>query len=259
MSASLLACGGTVRRPGPDPVPSGSGGATTLVSLTFDDALAQQLAAAAILERHGMRGTFFLNTWRLRSGSADNMTPAQAKDLEDRGHEIGGHTIDHVHLTTLTPAQQHVQICNDRAYLTSVGLDVQSFAYPFGEWNAQARQAVVDCGYDSARDISGVDGSVAAESFVPEDRFALRAPRSIASTDTVADIEGWVMRAERQGGWLILTFHHVCDRCAENAIRAEDLENLVAWLEQRRSTGTRTARVRDVIGGTTKPVVTWPQ
>jgi len=232
--------------------------ARTVVSLTFDDALAQQMGAAAVLERHGMRGTFFLNTWRLRRISADDMTAAQAADLQARGHEIGGHTLDHPHLTTLTPAQQHVQICDDRAYLSSLGLDVQNFAYPFGDWNAQARQAVIDCGYDSARSVSGIAATVAAEGLVPKDPFVLRAPRSIASTDTVGQIESWVNAAERQGGWLILTFHHICDGCAGNAIRAEDFEDLVGWLEQRRSAGTVTARVRDVIGGATKPVVTWP-
>jgi peptidoglycan/xylan/chitin deacetylase (PgdA/CDA1 family) len=233
--------------------------ATTVVSLTFDDALAQQLLAAASLERHGMRGTFFLNTWRLQKAAAENMTPAQAKDLQARGHEIGGHTLTHPHLTLLAPDEQHVEICNDRANLLSLGLDVQNFAYPFGDWNADARQAVVDCRYNSARNVSGVGiGGVAAESFVPKDAFVLRAPTSIQSTNTVADIEAMVTRAEAQGGWLLLTFHHVCDGCASNAIRPDDLEALLDWLEPRSAQGTAVARVRDVLGGSTQPPVTWP-
>ena len=108
-----------------------------------------------------------------------------------------------------------MEICNDRANLISLGLDVRSFAYPFGDWNASVRQAVVDCGYDSARSISGLDGAVAAETFAPRDPFVLRAPGSIQSTHTLADIESWVSRAEAQGGWLLLTFHHVCDGCYE--------------------------------------------
>lgn len=232
--------------------------ATTVVSLTFDDALSQQIAAAGLLEKHGMRGTFFLNTWRLRESSPDNMTAAQARDLQDRGHEMGGHTLDHPHLTALSPEQQHVEICNDRANLMSLGLDVQNFAYPFGDWNSSARQAVIDCRYNSARDVSGVTVMTPAESFVPKDPFVLRAPGSIQSTDTVQDIEVMVSRAEAQGGWLLLTFHHLCDGCASNAITAPDLDALLGWLEQRSTQGTVVARVRDVIGGTTQPAVTWP-
>ena len=230
-----------------------------MVSLTFDDALAQQVPAAQVLEKHGMRGTFFLNTWRLQTTLADDMTVDQAKGLQDRGHELGGHTLHHPHLTTLTADEQHAEICNDRAYLSSLGFDVRNFAYPFGDWNAQVRQAVIDCGYDSARNIATVNATIVAETFPPADPFVLRAPGSIQSTQTLQDIEGLVTRAEGQGGWLLLTFHHICDGCADNAVRPDDFENLLAWLEQRSSRGTGTARVRDVLGGQTKPVVTWPR
>ena len=232
--------------------------ATTVVSLTFDDALAQQVPAAATLEKHGMRGTFFLNTWRLRTRSTENMTPAQAKDLQDRGHEIGGHTLDHPHLTTLTPDQQHEQICNDRANLIGLGFDVRNFAYPFGDWDASVRQAVADCRYNSARNVSGLNTKVAAETFTPKDALVLRAPSSVATTDTVADLEAKVTRAEAQGGWLLFTFHHICAGCADNAILPADLDAFLGWLEPRSAQGTGTARVRDVIGGTTQPAVTWP-
>jgi len=229
-----------------------------VVSLTFDDALEQQLSAADALEKHGMRGTFFLNTWRLQTSLPDNMTAAQAKDLQDRGHEVAGHTINHPHLTTLTAQQQHVEICNDRAYLSSLGFDVRNFAYPFGDWNAQVRQAVIDCGYDSARDIAGVNADTPAESFPPKDPFVLRAPGSIQTPETLDQIEGLVARAEGKGGWLLLTFHHFCDGCADNAIRPDDFDSLLAWLERRSAQGIGTARIRDVIGGNQKPVVTWP-
>ena len=232
--------------------------ATTVISLTFDDALAQQVPAAAMLEKHGMRGTFFLNTWRLRTASAENMTPAQARDLQDRGHELGGHTLDHPHLPALPPDQQHVQICNDRANLLALGFEVQNFAYPFGDWNASVRQAVADCRYNSARSVSGVAGKVAAESFHPKDTLVLRAPTSVQTTQTVEDLEGLVTQAEAQGGWLLFTFHHICDGCAPNAIRSADLDRFLGWLEPRSAQGTGTARVRDVIGGSTQPAVTWP-
>ena len=52
--------------------------------------------------------------------------------LNAAGNEIGGHTVDHVRLTNLTPAQQHQQICDDADALRARGYTITSFAYPFG-------------------------------------------------------------------------------------------------------------------------------
>ena len=63
-----------------------------LVSLTFDDALPEHLdVAMPILERHGMRGTFYVNVGSESFlGRQDEWAAAAA-----RGHELGNHTVFH--------------------------------------------------------------------------------------------------------------------------------------------------------------------
>jgi peptidoglycan/xylan/chitin deacetylase (PgdA/CDA1 family) len=63
-----------------------------VVCLTFDDALAEHLdVAMPIMERHGLRGTFFVNV-----GSPDFTARLQDwTDAAKRGHELGNHTVFH--------------------------------------------------------------------------------------------------------------------------------------------------------------------
>ena len=123
------------------------------------------------------RGTFFVNSPRFDRGT-HYMTLGQVLDLQSRGHEIGGHTLDHPHLPTLLPNAQRIEICNDRASLLAQGLDVRHFAYPFGEANDDTEAAAQFCNYDSARgvgDLTDADGGrIGAENYIPPDPFKIR-------------------------------------------------------------------------------------
>lgn len=101
----------------------------TLVSLTFDDSK-NQSAARAILANHGMHATFYVNTDRIGIG-APYLSKAELDGLYADGNEIGGHTIGHVDLATLTDAAQKTAICNDMQTLFNWGYQINSFAYPF--------------------------------------------------------------------------------------------------------------------------------
>ncbi len=70
-----------------------------LVSFTFDDVPDSAYTnGAAVLEQHGVRGTFYIATGTL--GAADShwrvIGRDQVRALHERGHEIGCHTFSHV-------------------------------------------------------------------------------------------------------------------------------------------------------------------
>ena len=85
--------------------------AQTIVSLTFDDGIATQLRSATKLESKGLRGTFYINSAKIGNGDPYFMDWTQLTALSTAGHEIGGHTLDHRRLTTLTPTEQRIEIC----------------------------------------------------------------------------------------------------------------------------------------------------
>jgi peptidoglycan/xylan/chitin deacetylase (PgdA/CDA1 family) len=242
--------------------------AQTVVSLTFDDGLADQYTTGATLASHGMRGTYYVNSLHL-SGS-DNMTLGQVQALQSAGHEIGGHTAEHLDVTTLTHDQLVDQVCGDRSRLVDAGLRITSFAYPYGSYDNASRDVVSNCGYNSARGVSGIktprdctDCDV-AESIPPANPYVVRTGDSSATT-SLAEFEGYVTQAEAaaqstgRDQWVVLVFHHVCN-CPSEAynITPANLTALLNWLQPRSASGTVVKTVDQVVGGTVMPAVSEP-
>jgi hypothetical protein len=219
----------------------------TVVSITFDDGDNENPQAASLLEAHGMRGTFFIVSGYL--GFPAYVTLSQVQTLQAAGHEIGGHTLTHQHLPALSLDDAQHQICDDRAALTSHGLNVQTLAYPFGESNSAVEAIAAACGYSAARSLGEIPDTGLAETIPPVDPYSIRAPWSIKSTYTLATIEGLVTGAESVGGWLPLVFHHLCNTspCDTYSIRTSDFTALLDWLATRPST-TTVKTMRDVVG-----------
>jgi peptidoglycan/xylan/chitin deacetylase (PgdA/CDA1 family)/plastocyanin len=243
----------------------------TLVSLTFDDGTTDQYQARAMLAQNGLRGTFFINSNNVGASSAF-MTWSQLSDLSGDGNEIGGHTLDHVDLTTVTTTEAMRQVCDDRQALISHGFNATDFAYPFGSYDG-VESIVQGCGYSSGRrswglcpigqnppncDIYYPD---VAERIPPVDRYAFRTIVSLRAWNTLSDIQSVVTRAENNGGgWVTLVFHRICDGCDPTngySVSPAILTSVLDWLQPRASNGTYVGTyvrtVRDVISDTSPP------
>ena len=178
-----------------------------------------------------MRATFFVNSGAV--GVRGYLNWAQLAELAADGHEVGGHTVDHVRLTTLSASAARRQIADDRQALMSHGFSVTSFAYPYGDYDANVEAIVQACGYSSARHGWGLlpvgrtaptaTSGTASSSIVsarpsistspreipPVNRYAIRTI-GLGAGNTVAELKNLVTRAERNGGgWVTLVFHHV--------------------------------------------------
>jgi peptidoglycan/xylan/chitin deacetylase (PgdA/CDA1 family) len=219
-----------------------------IVSLTWDDALADQQVAVDLLDAHGMHGTFYVISGRL--GGTGNLSSSQIIEWQQQGHEIGGHTVNHLDLTTLAPDDVRRQVCNDRVALLGMGLVVTSFAYPFGASNALSEQVADECGYNSARGVGDVNNPIP-----PTDPFDLHTPPSVKPETTLAQMQGYVTAAEPAGRWVPIVFHHVCDGCATNAVSPATLDAFLDWLQ---ANGKVVRTVDEVMGGDVQPGVPGP-
>ena len=227
--------------------------AQTVVSIEFDDGTANQYGVRDVLTAHGMDGTFYVNSALV--GDEDHMSWAQLHALADDGNEIGGHTLDHPHLTQLTAEQQREQICQDRANLQAQGFTVTNFAYPFGDFDATTQSIVGDCGYDTGRGVSGIVSPNGcfncdfAETIPPQNRLATRTPQNPRSTTTLADLQGYVTQAEQHGGgWVQVVFHSICDgACDAYATSPAQFAQFLDWLQPRAANGTVVRTVRQVM------------
>ena len=108
------------------------------------------------------------------------------------------------------------------------------------------------CGDNSARTVTGVnDKTVFAETIPPADPYATRTPPDPKRGTTVATIEGYVTAAEQNGGgWVQLTFHHICNGCDAYSITAATMQSLLDWLSTQVTAGAVAVQTtKQVIGG----------
>lgn len=158
------------------------GDAAGLVGLTFDDGYTDFLEQAVpVLDGHGMTGTVYVVAGRLAGQNVwdegprlDLLDADQVRAVAAAGHEVGSHTLRHVHLRGAEPSLLADEIAGSRRVLEDVlQADVTGFAYPWGEFDAAAAGAVRAAGYDHAC----VTGD-----YLPGDRFTI--PRFyVAPTD----------------------------------------------------------------------------
>jgi peptidoglycan/xylan/chitin deacetylase (PgdA/CDA1 family) len=132
------------------------------LSITFDDGyLDNYEKAAPILERLGLPATFFLATGFIGSDEVawwDRdlpkrprwMTWDQARELRDRGFEIGCHTVTHADLGSVSveTAEREIREAKERL-AAELGQTVDLFAYPYGgqgNMNPRNREVVKAAG-----------------------------------------------------------------------------------------------------------------
>jgi peptidoglycan/xylan/chitin deacetylase (PgdA/CDA1 family) len=133
-----------------------------VAAITFDDGFLNVYEKALpVLQEHGFTATNFFvanqvggrNAWDIPfpGGAAPCMSVDQIREWAALGHEVGSHTLDHVHLPQVAFGEARKQIAQSREKLQDMlGEAVTSFCYPYGEENADMRTLVSDAGYDYA-------------------------------------------------------------------------------------------------------------
>ena len=224
----------------------------TVVTIQFDDGNADTYQWITSLNTHGFPATWYINSGSI--GTTGKLTWDQLTALSAAGNEIGSHTVNHVDIKKLKLADARFQVCQDRVNLAAHGFMPESFAYPYGDLNSTVETQVVKyCGDNSGRGVSGVnDTKVFAETIPPLDPYATRTPPDPKQGTTVATIEGYVTAAEQNGGgWVQLTFHHICSGCDAYSITSANMQALLDWLSTQVATGAVAVKTTgQVIGGT---------
>jgi hypothetical protein len=114
------------------------GGKRKAVTMSYDDGTVHDRKMVEIFNRHGVKGTFHLNSGTL---GKEGMLTREEIGVLFKGHEISAHSVTHPHLGVLTPAQMAQEILDDRCALEALaGYPVRGMSYPFGSFT----QAVVD-------------------------------------------------------------------------------------------------------------------
>lgn len=176
----------------------------SIVSFSFDDVPVSALVnGAAVLEAHGVRGTFFA-TGSVAGAALDGqpmLAVDQYRDLVRRGHEIGHHTFAHRTPWALGRDYAADLLRNDIFLSPIVGGPARNFAFPYGRSSPRARDLVAR----RFRSSRGVENGINRQA---SDLDLLRAV-GIEGHMQAQDLMRWIDDVVAAPGWLIFLTHDV--------------------------------------------------
>jgi peptidoglycan/xylan/chitin deacetylase (PgdA/CDA1 family) len=127
-----------------------------LAAVTFDDGMRNNhTVALPILREYGIPATVYVtigfiggvSPWIRSPIDGAIMAAPELRELAAAGWELGAHTMTHADLSTLDYDGCRKEIEDSRAALEQIaGVDVQTFAYPFGRYGQAAIAATRDAG-----------------------------------------------------------------------------------------------------------------
>ena len=139
------------------------GGYAKTLTLSYDDGVDQDIRLIDIMHRHGLKGTFNINSglyapeghvWP-EGEIHRRMTVTDSQKLYlNSGMEVAVHSLTHPFLEKLSQIDCTYEIMEDRKNLErDYGCDVRGMAYPFGTFSDEVVEVLRKCGISYARTV----------------------------------------------------------------------------------------------------------
>lgn len=195
-----------------------------LLTISFDDApVSAAHEGAAILERHGVRGTYFISAGL--SGQESHLgrytEGADIQALAKSGHEIACHTLSHLDCGRASGPAITAELDRNREALLRLGVPApRTFAYPYGDVSPAAKTAL-DNRFIASRALH--------HGLITTGTDLNQAPAvGIEGEDGEAVAHQWLDRATATpDSWLILYTHDVRETPSSWGCTPQVLERLV--------------------------------
>jgi peptidoglycan/xylan/chitin deacetylase (PgdA/CDA1 family) len=190
------------------------------VTFTFDDFPASALAiGGAILERYGLRGTYYAAPGLMGQESeiGKHFTLADLERGSTIGHEIANHS--YAHMSCCDMEDEALIADSQRSNEVLAAYGVRNFAYPYGLTDLRVKRLLASR-FDTCRGIvPGINGS-------DTDLNDLRANAiySHRSLDRLFDL---IEENTKVGGWLVFYTHDVSEEPSRLGVTVNDFEKLV--------------------------------
>jgi peptidoglycan-N-acetylglucosamine deacetylase len=120
-----------------------------LITTSWDDGHPADLRVAALLEKYGVAGTFYVPRVSQRA-------VLRGRDIRElsRRFEIGGHTLEHLYLPRLSDSEASAQISGSRQWIEDLtGGHCRVFCFPGGKYRSRHLPMVRAAGFLAARTI----------------------------------------------------------------------------------------------------------
>lgn len=176
---------------------SGQGGVTYVFDDGWDDVL---LDPVPHLESYGYKATFCIHTSEI--DTLEHMTPDEIDRLDNTGHEICAHSINHPYLTQLNNTQIRTEVIGSKRRLEQIiGRTVVGFATPYGDQDTRVEEIIRTSGLIYNRGVD--DSQLNSPTTRPHRLFS----KGVESSTTVGEVTALMQQAQRERKVLILHFH----------------------------------------------------
>jgi len=136
-------------------------GKSKVLTLSYDDGVVQDIRLIGILDKHGIKGTFNINTGMylpedtVREKFYGRMKLSEAKELyADSGHEVAVHGLTHPFLERLKADECIAEIIDDRRNIEAqYGTIARGMAYPYGTYSNAVVDILDKCGICYSRTV----------------------------------------------------------------------------------------------------------
>jgi peptidoglycan/xylan/chitin deacetylase (PgdA/CDA1 family) len=127
------------------------------LATSWDDGGINDMRIADILTKYSLPGVFYIIVDRV--GEEGYLTWANIKELDQRGFEIGSHTMSHpADLKELYEEDLFYEVVNSKDMIETVlGHHISKFCYPRGRVDERVKEMVRRAGYTEAR-VTGKPG-----------------------------------------------------------------------------------------------------
>ena len=121
------------------------------IAVTFDDAYEDTPRAVELLREQGLRASVYVTTGQIDSGRMIRREQLEQLAQQPETVELGAHTVNHPPLDELGIEEIKREVLDSKQALEQmIDRGVDTFAYPFGAYDARVRAAVIDAGFSSA-------------------------------------------------------------------------------------------------------------
>lgn len=182
------------------------------LTLSYDDGVEQDIRLCEILNTHGIKCTFNINTGVFAPEGTvyepgtihRRMTQKQAVELyANSGHEVAVHTLTHPHLEYMTPQTIVSQVMGDRANIENLfGTVARGMAYPYGTFNGTVVEALRSCGICYSRTVN------ATNNFGLPENWLLLNPTCHHKSEKFGDLTSYFLRAKTSDPLLFYLWGH---------------------------------------------------
>lgn len=214
-------------------------GVSGAVTLTFDDANASQYRYVyPLLQAAGQKGVIYVPTGLVPQ--TDYISWNNLLYLQNQGWEIGGHTVTHAELPTLSLSSVKTEVNQCSADLMSHGLNAANFATPFGAYSPAVIAEIAKT-YDSQRGFHDLGYNA-----WPYNKYFLHI-KYVTNKTTLAEAKTWVDEALAGNHWLIISFHEVLPVVEPDDEYTWDTSTFTSFVAYINQKGVKTKTIKEVL------------